>query len=287
MKKYIYLPLLALVAGGIGFGLRQWQRVSAFDTQTYLLTEGHQSTTALMVLTGVLVVLFALACCVGKKKSHREDIFYCPNSIYITWMVTSMLLFLAATALAGLAVMDLAILWKVYPEYNAFPVTLLLTTALMIPTIPSVLMVGRNHYRGTVGENQPILTMVPSFSALVWLLFVYQEHTRDPVVARYIWILFAAGTTTIALYLMSAHRYETPKTKSCIFFCLMGIYFGVMSLDVGQPLYATAIALAFVFLLLGNAMVLLGTYYSPYLKPDAPTIESINIDVEINNQEGI
>ena len=58
MRKDIFLPVLALAGGAVGFLLRLWQYASAYDPSTELFAHGAPASLALVVWT---VLMGALA----------------------------------------------------------------------------------------------------------------------------------------------------------------------------------------------------------------------------------
>ena len=73
-------PALALLGGGIGFGLRKWQWLSAYDWETELFIKGAPATYALLALLAVL----AVALLVLGKMLKREEInlpLACPDAM--------------------------------------------------------------------------------------------------------------------------------------------------------------------------------------------------------------
>lgn len=63
MRKDIFLPVLALVGGAVGFLLRLWQYASAYDPSTELFAHGAPASLALVVWT---VLMGALALLLGR-----------------------------------------------------------------------------------------------------------------------------------------------------------------------------------------------------------------------------
>ena len=62
MRKDIFLPVLALAGGAVGFLLRLWQYASAYDPSTELFAHGAPASLALVVWT---VLMGALALLLG------------------------------------------------------------------------------------------------------------------------------------------------------------------------------------------------------------------------------
>ena len=63
MRKDIFLPVLALAGGAVGFLLRLWQYASAYDPATELFAHGAPASLALVVWT---VLMGALALPLGR-----------------------------------------------------------------------------------------------------------------------------------------------------------------------------------------------------------------------------
>ena len=70
MRKDIFLPVLALAGGAVGFLLRLWQYASAYDPSTELFAHGAPASLALVVWT---VLMGALALLLGRGAQRRRS----------------------------------------------------------------------------------------------------------------------------------------------------------------------------------------------------------------------
>ena len=291
MRRYIYIPLLTMIAGIIGFRLREWQTIEAFNAETNLLEAGHPASMWLVILPIVLaIVLIAILTMIrlgGDEQLRSKTPFYCTEPVYITLVVTSSFLFFIAGTIIGIEVIQQVRLWNEVPEYYPLPIALICTSIMAIVAGVASFIVGKSNYREK--PCSPMINTLPAYACLPWLIFVYQEHTRDPMIARYMWLLFATAAITISLYLVASFPYERFRPICCIFISLMGVYFSITAFMVGQPLYITTIQLAFVFLILSNAMALLGTCFSTQIIVGRIETDIISQEIPneiINSQEG-
>ena len=232
MRKDIALPVLALAGGGACLALRRWQLAAALDPETELF----RSVPATPVLIGVLALLALLFLVLiqgGGKPEDYPAAFRCPSSLYMTLVTAGSLLLLAAAALGTLGFFRAFQLWR-DGLGQGLPVMELLAAVLCIPSAAALMILGRGHYRGGLPACYPGLTTLPGYAALPWLVGIYQEYSRDPVVLRFADMI-----------------------------SLMGIVLNLEALANGQSLFFTALTAAAVLVLLAQSWALLRTCFGP------------------------
>ena len=84
------------------------------------------------------------------------------------------------------------------------------------------MILGRGHYRGGLPACYPGLTTLPGYAALPWLVGIYQEYSRDPVVLRFADMILAVVSCGAGAVLRRLLRFPHPRPRLCRFF-LMGI----------------------------------------------------------------
>ena len=231
MRKDIALPVLALAGGGACLALRRWQLAAALDPETELF----RSVPATPVLIGVLALLALLFLVLiqgGGKPEDYPAAFRCPSSLYMTLVTAGSLLLLAAAALGTLGFFRAFQLWR-DGLGQGLPVMELLAAVLCIP------------------------------SALPWLVGIYQEYSRDPVVLRFADMILAVVCAVLALYFAASFAFRHPRPRLCLFFSLMGIVLNLEALANGQSLFFTALTAAAVLVLLAQSWALLRTCFGP------------------------
>ena len=236
MKKEILLPAAAWLGGIGGFVLRRWELAEAYDPQLRLM-EAVPATWMLWVLSGVLLVLFALCCRKMRKDLCPEQWFYAPVTGYIMLMVVSGFV-LMASGFAGL--------WQQRLLFVKDKM-LLLTGALCLLGGACVLVAGRSVYRGLWNKNVPLLFMGPSFATLVWLIAAYQRCARQPETSLYVWQMLSCVAVVLAVYGMVTLSVGKGGAGRTCLFSLMGISLTLTTLADG---YDLAFVLMYLFGLL-------------------------------------
>ena len=261
MRKDIALPVLALAGGGACLALRRWQLAAALDPETELF----RSVPATPVLIGVLALLALLFLVLiqgGGKPEDYPAAFRCPSSLYMTLVTAGGLLLLAAAALGTLGFFRAFQLWR-DGLGQGLPVMELLAAVLCIPSAAALMILGRGHYRGGLPACYPGLTTLPGYAALPWLVGIYQEYSRDPVVLRFADMILAVVCAVLALYFAASFAFRHPRPRLCLFFSLMGIVLNLEALANGQSLFFTALTAAAVLVLLAQSWALLRTCFGP------------------------
>ena len=139
----------------------------------------------------------------------------------------------------------------------------LLAAVLCIPSAAALMILGRGHYRGGLPACYPGLTTLPGYAALPWLVGIYQEYSRDPVVLRFADMILAVVCAVLALYFAASFAFRHPRPRLCLFFSLMGIVLNLEALANGQSLFFTALTAAAVLVLLAQSWALLRTCFGP------------------------
>lgn len=266
MRKDIALPALAAAGGAAGFVLRRWQLASAYVPETGLFIHGAPATYALLGLTGLLILAFALG--IRGDKEGPEDYlpaFGCPEAGQMTVLAASGLLMMLAGALGlkdGLAVFQM---WRAAPE--AYPFSnagaQLLSSALCLPAGLGVLLMGRAAYRDELDDWACRLAPFPALAGLVWLFAAHLRHGVEPVLMKYGFTLFAVLLLTLAHYCAAAFLYGRPRRRRTAFLTLSGAAMGIVSLADRPDLFTAAATLAFSLSALALGRALLRNTFGP------------------------
>ena len=266
MRKDIVLPALAAVGGAAGFVLRRWQLASAYVPETGLFVHGAPATLALLGLTGLLMLAFALL--VQGDKEGPEDFlpaFGCPEAGQMTISAAAGLLMMLSgalglkDALAGLQV------WRAAPELYpmANPGSQLLASVLCLPAGLGVLLMGRAAYRYELDDWACRLAPFPALAGLVWLFATHLKHGVEPVLMKYGFELLAVLLLTLAHYYAAAFLYGRPRRRRTAFLALAGAAVGIISLADRPDLFTAAATLAFSLSALAFARALLRSTFGP------------------------
>ena len=249
MRKEILLPVVAVIGGGVGFGLRRWELATAFEADTGLPIAGATATTALILLSVVMAVaLLALS------RGRYPDFGGCDvafraggNTLYAMAGVLSAFLLLGAGVLAGLEFVRAE-----EPMY-----TYLIVGAMAIASGFCVLATVRNHFREVGKGRYSAALLVPAFTYCVWLIAAYQVRAGDPVQLDYVYELFAIIASLLGFYFHAAFAFTKGRPFWAVFFALLGIYFSITTL-ADQHSWSTVLLYCFTILyLLTNSAILL------------------------------
>lgn len=284
MRKDILLPGLALAGGGLGFALRRWQLVSAFQSELGLFTRGAPATYALLAVTaGLFLMFFALLQGKSKKPTDFIPAFRCTQAGQMTVLAAAGLLFFAAGLLN---LRDGAVQLQVWQltsiedrQSTQLTLTFLRLTqgALCLPSGAAVLLLGRAAYRESLPDPACLLAPFPAFAGLAWTLSAHMDNGTQPVLMRYGFLLFAAICFTLALYYVAGFLFNRPCPRRAAFFALAGVTLGGAALVDGLPLSTSALLLAFTLSSLGFAYGLLGNVFGPD-RPEQPQDETPPVD---------
>ena len=263
MRKDIFLPALALAGGAVGFLLRLWQRVSAYDPAAELFDTGAPASLALVawvVLMGVLALLLGRG---GQAPESPEEAFLCPSTGYMTVMTAGGMCFLLAAAAGIPEVLYQYQAWQIDPQHNLLPVVFLLSVLFCLLGAMGALVTGRNNYRGITGLQTRAPATFPAYAALPWLMALYQEDSRDPVLIRVFVPLLAACFLLLALYQHAAFFYRRSHPLRFTFFAVMGITLGLTSLADGLSVFGVASTFSFLLCTLGALIALSRNRFAP------------------------
>ena len=262
MRKDVVLPALALVGGGAGAVLRYWQITTSLVQETMLFRADTPSTAALLTVLAVFAVLFFMLIRGIRGNNSYSQSFSCPSAGYMTLMAAGGFLLMAAAVLGFLEGIEQLRIWQAVKamyiqEAVNFPLMMLLTAALSAVGSPAALILGKGNYRGTLSTAYPLLAVLPAYAAVPWVVWLYQENSRQPQVFFYIFTLLAAICAMLGLYYGACFAFQSPKSKRCLFFSLMGIVLLITSLADRPGPFQMVMSGAMVLLLLAQCHALL------------------------------
>ena len=244
MGKNVYLPGLALIGGVLGLGLRLWQRRVNFDPETLLFPAGGPAPVLLLVLTAAVAAILLLALRREGPPNTAEEALPCPSALYMTLMAAGALLMLAGGALTAQEGFYQLTVWRAnlaagsatYPV--TYPIALLLCALFSFLSGPALLMLGRESYRGPITQKAGPWSLAQPAAGLAWLFATHLKHGTDPVLMDYGPALAAVAFLMLGSYELAALRYAHPHPRRGLFFCLFGVYLGLLSLGQSGPLPA-------------------------------------------------
>ena len=289
MRKELILPVTAIVGGAIGFFLRRQELLTAFEPDTGLPIEGMPVTWALIALSVVVAaVVFLLCLGVGKGfEGGYDPAFQARDAApYMMGMTAGAFL----TAAAG--VLLLLKLPRLYAEASletgGFPmfslVPMVLLAVLCLCSAWSMLMLGKNNYRGEEKGKYSAWLLIPAYTCCMWLIVSYQEHSGDPIILDYVYQLFSVIAAVLGCYFLSGFGFGRSRPAAAAFFSAEAMYFALVTLaDAHEPAFLLLYAGCF-FYFAASSVALLYNLGRP-LGPRMPGGRRLRTDEKINREE--
>ena len=289
MRKELVLPVTAIVGGAIGFFLRRLELATAFEPDTGLPIEGMPVTWALIALSAAVAVVLLLLCLgVGKGfEGGYDQAFRARDAApYMMGMTAGAFL----TAAAG--VLLLLKLPRLYAEASletgGFPmfslVPMVLLSVLCLASAWSMLMLGKNNYRGEEKGRYSAWLLIPAYTCCMWLIVSYQEHSGDPIILDYVYQLFSVIAAVLGCYFLSGFGFGRSRPAAAAFFSAEAMYFALVTLaDAHEPAFLLLYAGCF-FYFAASSVALLYNLGRP-LGPRMPGGKRLSADEKINREE--
>jgi len=244
-KKPERLPILMvlLALSAAGYVLRARQLRVGFDAAGVPTGQGL----VLLVILCVLAVLLAAFAALGvqKRPAFAEN--------YTDHRIPAVLLVLAAGLLAGGCVFEI-----MDRQLGVTSLELLLsriTGALGI--VSGLCFVAMSAIRHQGKKPAAAAWLIPVVYYILQTVFSFKTWSTDPVIVDYCFKLFALITVMLSAFHAAGFVFDAGSRRSCLFFCLCGVFFSCVTLaDGGMPhMMRTAGAALF---MLATAFDLLG-----------------------------
>ncbi len=263
MGKKILPALLALLGGGAGFALRKWQLATGFEADTALAIPGAPAAMVMIAFSACMALLFFFLCRKENGPLSWESAFAAgeQNTLAATALILSAMLLLVS---GGLEIMEYMVNGaSFYTGETAFAkaasrVLPPLRIVLCLGSLPCVFFWSRAILQKKDGK-ECLSALEPCILYCVWLISTYQSRAADPVVQDYLYEVFAIVTALLGFYFIAGFSFENGKPRQAVFFCLMGIYFSLVTLadrhgtaDLFRHLFAVVYLTAHVLLILNH-----------------------------------
>ena len=287
MRKELVLPVTAIVGGAIGFFLRRLELATAFEPDTGLPIPDMPVTWAL-ISAAVAVVLLLLCLGVGKGfEGGYDQAFRARDAApYMMGMTAGAFLTAAAGVLLLLKLPRLyaeaSLETSGFPMFSLVPMVLL--AVLCLCSAWSVLMLGKNNYRGEEKGKYSAWLLIPAYTCCMWLIVSYQEHSGDPIILDYVYQLFAVIAAVLGCYFLSGFGFGRSRPAAAAFFSAEAMYFALVTLaDAHEPAFLLLYAGCF-FYFAASSVALLYNLGRP-LGPRMPGGRRLRTDEKINREE--
>lgn len=289
MRKELILPVTAIVGGAIGFFLRRLELATAFEPDTGLPIEGMPVTWALIALSAAVAVVLLLLCLgVGKGfEGGYDQAFRARDAApYMMGMTAGAFLTAAAGVLLLLKLPRLyaeaSLETSGFPMFSLVPMVLL--AVLCLCSAWSMLMLGKNNYRGEEKGKYSAWLLIPAYTCCMWLIVSYQEHSGDPIILDYVYQLFSVIAAVLGCYFLSGFGFGRSRPAAAAFFSAEAMYFALVTLaDAHEPAFLLLYAGCF-FYFAASSVALLYNLGRP-LGPRMPGGRRLRTDEKINREE--
>lgn len=215
MKNRKWIPLLALLSGLVCAGLR-WLLFRNHTDALGLLETGTLVETGVFLLTGLCLVLFALA---ARRGWAGENKLAAPGQ-----MLGGLGIFLTALGNSGQMAGAVASLWKI--------LGLVAGICLIVQGV-------------CVARKRPVSFLLPLAVCVFFLLHLidnYRGWSSQPQLQKYLFDLLASLSLTFFSYCDAARRVSLGKPRTRIFSGLCAVYFCLAAIP-GTPEFTVLYAL--------------------------------------------
>lgn len=272
MLRVILLPLLAVAGGVGGFFLRRWELAAAFD-DSGLAILWTPASILLIALTVILALAFLL---LGRGKQNELKTYGDAFSASGNWG------YLAVAAVAAAHLLVAGVFgWKAELDSGAPRLLRLLLYGMCLVSFVCVLIIALSNFRAT-GRKYSLALLLPAYTGCLWLVTAYQQRASDPVVLDYVYELFAIVCTLLAFYFAAGFSFGRGRVWLCALFCLLSVYFGIVTLADGHDQSTRLLLLFSVLYQLATVAVLL---YRAFVKGPAHPLEESNKTQEVTPDE--
>lgn len=228
-KSAVVIPLAALLAGAIGFIIRQMEVNTGFDSATGFAKRDFQVTNILIGLSVLVIVLAAVFALLASRKYKAENDYtkaFAPKGfVYIAlsfilgigWLAADVLYFIEKRAAALSDAMALPA-----PGVNVIDYIFVFLAAV---TAVSLLLMARSAYRGHGGSELIAFSVAPSIFFCFWLIILYKDNAANPVLLSYCYQCLAIAAATLSAYFSAGFVFKKSVTGKTLFSFLLTIFF--------------------------------------------------------------
>ena len=251
-RRAVGLSLTAAVVAAAG--LRYWQRATAFEPDTGLLTPGAAPTWCLLALFAASAVAFALlGRWVAKGVEWRSYLasFALPHRVMLAVYL------LAGGLLVGAGLMGI----REHQMYWNEQLSRYVLSIALLPTGLDLALVGWLNAQRQEAQGRfawPLL--VPGWCGCVWLIAAYQAHTAQPNAWAYAPYFLGAVCAVTACYAIASFSFERPRPAWCLWLCAAALVLlatAVVDALMGADRYCLLLCLGFMLYLAAQMKCLL------------------------------
>ena len=231
-KSAVIIPLFALIAGIIGFVIRQMEVSTGFEATTGFAKRGFAATTNLIIVSAVVILLAAAIGILAKVRMKADNDYkrtFAPKGF----------LYLAVSFVLGFAWLaaDVLYLLDLYGK-GAVSVLDIIFVFLAAASALSVIFLARGAYKGRGGGEMLLFSVIPSVFFCFWLIVLYKNNASNPVILRFSYECLAIAAAALSYYFSAGFVFGKSVTGRTLFSFLVTIYFCLVVLadSVGIPI---------------------------------------------------
>lgn len=230
MKKNICLSIFALIAGIVGASIRAFELSHAFEPDSGLQIPGEPVSLVMIAFAVAVLLLFAVAASLLRGKM-KDDLKVFSDE---KGAMSQMLVLASAILLFVAACVEYAF------DRGGLPATRVIQILLAVFAAFSLMV-----RVWKPGRAYAFFALVPIFWCCYWLILVYRDRSIDPVVADYIYELFAVVASALFFYRTASYDFGIRNFRMTAFFGFSAIFLCTMTACgpiLAKLLYDTAIA---------------------------------------------
>ena len=207
MKSRPYL-LVSLPLSLAGAALQLWSLTSAFDPGTGLPVTGAPALTALLIFAIAAPVLALLL-----SLPLRGERTGCPEGLYAGMALPDWFLgiFSGVLTCAGGALLLVRDLPGVLKRPQLLDIGVCGVDLLLVLGGGAMIWMAQSSRRDGRTARHSLAALLPGFAGCFRLVIFYHNHSRDPVVAHYCWMLLALMAAILALYYQAGFSFDHPR----------------------------------------------------------------------------
>lgn len=232
-RKWLCLPV-ALVGGGVGFGLRRWQLATGFEAGTGLSIPGAPAAAALVAWSCVIAAVVGLLLWRSPSMPREtEKAFHAKGEApFLTAAVLSGFLLMASGGAEAMTLYSAG--WRLADL--RLGADLLTPARVLLSLLGGVCVIlwtrGLSREDGGTRESLAILELCLLFC--VWLISDFRTRAIDPVTMNYVFEVGAIVCSLMGLYYIAGYSFQMSKPRRTALFCTMGPYFAMVTLADGH-----------------------------------------------------
>ena len=250
-KTAIFMPLLALLAGAVGYFLRHMELRYVFDEHTGLPLRGSSITIALIVLSALFFVIIVLFSAKVKAVFLSPDGF--ENAFGASFLAYPVIFLIAGLSWFGATIKYFFEFRIQVTSANAELYFLLLSALSSISIIIFAIEVYQNPRR----RSKLALSVVPVLFMCFWLIMLYRRNAANPILLNYCYSCLAIMAGTLGFYFPAGFVYKRPAQVKTLVAMLCAVYFNAVTLaDVHETSIKVIIAVVIAINLVHSYMLI-------------------------------